>query len=210
MAQKPPLESQEGSRYRRLHSSSASPGPTSSHPSSNSPSSHSQTRDPQLLQVHPLRTNPGPSCPLQSWPAGPSLPVGLRGHSPARTGNVGWQTAHCRRKQGHLRAGESGCDGEYAGCPPPQSPVHPGASTTHTGQGSLCSEGQSTYFRITRLAAWMACSNLGQRRVPFNLGLLTAHCLSPAFGPQSTRPRGALWPGERGGRKNAAPIRAQV
>lgn len=78
------------------------------------------------------------------------------------------------------------------GAPPPQSPVHPGAYTTHTGQGSLCNEGQSTYFRMTRLAAWMACPNLGQRRVPFNLGLLTAHCLSRAFGPQSKRPRGAL------------------
>ena len=32
------------------------------------------------------------------------------------------------------------------GAPPPQSPVHPGAYSTHTGQGSLCNKGQSTYF----------------------------------------------------------------
>ena len=101
-------------------------------------------------------------------------------------------TAEGNRDTSGLKNTELGCDTEHAGCPSTTEPCAPlredlgkhppRAYSTHTGQGSLREEGPSTYFRITRLAAWMACSNLGERRVPCNPAPLIAHRPPPALG----------------------------
>lgn len=179
------------------------PAPTPPDPwsTSKAPSPIARQGTLQLLQVHPLRTNPGPSCPHNPGQQAQVLPVGPQRTLTARTGNALMANRHCRRKRDTLRLESQAVPENMPGAPPPQSPVHPGAYSTQYRAGEPVQRRPEHLLLNNAAGCLMACSNLGQRRVPFNLGLLTAHCLSSALGPQSTQGPGEpeLRPGERGG-----------
>lgn len=153
-----------------------------------SPGSHSQIRNTQPLQVHPLGGDPISFLPLHKPGQSAGPPVRPQR---ALTGRD-WKRrmANCSlQKETGTHQGQRVMPGAVAesmqDAPPPEPgvPLCEGvgeclphaAPPTDGGCGSLREEGCSTYFRMTRLAAWMACSNLGERRIPCSPLPPTAH-----------------------------------
>lgn len=114
-------------------------------PSLRQPDPHSNPPPRNILHISLVPIHPGTSASK-----GPKWNSGR--HSPARTGSVGRQISHCRRKYGLVRTEESGL--LY------HKTLNPSLCPRSGGPQRRSEEDPRTYLRITLLAAWMACSNL--------------------------------------------------